>query len=101
MNLKNFILCVLIAGLILGIFCGTLGFISSKTNDDMRSLSIKCFEIKGSYLLSFLVGIIQIGWYGVGISMFAIPVANILVRNNIFILYLLIAIFGIFMIIYI
>lgn len=41
LNLIDFILCIFIGGIILGIFGGTLGFISSKTNDDMKSLSIK------------------------------------------------------------
>ena len=97
LNLTDFILCIFIGGIILGIFGGTLGFISSKTNADMKSLSIKSFGIKGSYLPSILVGITQIGWYGVGISMFAVPVANILAPNNTFIIYLLIVLFGFFM----
>ena len=97
LDLREFILCIFIGGLILGIFGGILGFISSKTGDDMKNLSIKSFGIKGSYLPSILVGVTQIGWYGVGISMFAVPVANILSPNNTFILYFLIAMFGIFM----
>lgn len=97
LNLREFILCIFIGGLILGIFGGILGFISSKTGDDMKNLSIKSFGIKGSYLPSIRVGVTQIGWYGVGISMFAVPVANILSPNNTFILYFLIAMFGIFM----
>ena len=97
LNLLEFVICILIGGIILGIFGGILGFISSKTNDDMRTMSIKSFGIKGSYLSSVLVGVTQIGWYGVGISMFAVPVANIIAPDNIFVLYLLIALFGIFM----
>lgn len=97
LNLLEFVICILIGGIILGIFGGILGFISSKTNDDMRTISIKSFGIKGSYLPSVLVGVTQIGWYGVGISMFAVPVANIIAPDNIFVLYLLIALFGIFM----
>lgn len=97
LNLLEFVICILIGGIILGIFGGILGFISSKTNNDMRTMSIKSFGIKGSYLPSVLVGVTQIGWYGVGISMFAVPVANIIAPDNIFVLYLLIALFGIFM----
>ncbi|MFR3919589.1 MAG: cytosine permease [Clostridia bacterium] len=52
---------------------------------------------KGSYLSSLLVGITQIGWYGVGISMFAVPVANLIFPNKIFALYSLIILFGVFM----
>ena len=47
-------------------------------------LSIKSFGIKGSYLPSILVGVTQVGWYGVGVSMFAVPVANILAPLKIY-----------------
>lgn len=63
----------------------------------MKELSHKSFGKKGSYLPSLLVGITQIGWYGVGISMFAVPVANLIFPNNIFALYSLIILFGVFM----
>lgn len=97
LSFNEFLLCVILGGIILGVFGGILGFISSKTNDDMKSLSKKSFGKIGSYLPSFLVGITQVGWYGVGISMFAVPVANIISPNNMYILYFIIVLFGIFM----
>ena len=96
LSFLDFILCILAGGIILGIFGGVLGFISSKTSEDMRSLSIKSFGIKGSYLPSILVGVTQIGWYGVGVSMFAVPVSKIIAPDNTLILYLIIALFGVF-----
>ena len=71
--------------------------IGAKTGKDMKELSHMYFGKNGSYLPSLLVGITQIGWYGVGISMFAVPVANIIFPNNMFVLYSLIALFGVFM----
>ena len=94
---SDFLVCILIGGTILGIFGGILGYIGAKTGNNMKELSHKSFGKKGSYLPSLLVGITQIGWYGVGISMFAVPVANLIFPNNIFALYSLIILFGVFM----
>ena len=94
---SDFLVCILIGGTILGIFGGILGYIGAKTGNNMKELSHKSFGKKGSYLPSLLVGITQIGWYGVGISMFAGPVANLIFPNNIFALYSLIILFGVFM----
>lgn len=81
---SDFLVCILIGGTILSIFGGILGYIGAKTGNNMKELSHKSFGKKGSYLPSLLVGITQIGWYGVGISMFAVPVANLIFPNNIF-----------------
>src|SRR5690606_34963959 len=51
------------------------------------------FGEKGSYLASFILSITQIGWFGVGVAMFALPVQKITGIN----LYLLIGITGILM----
>lgn len=96
-SISDFIVCILVGGAILGIFGGVLGYIGAKTGKDMKDLSHKSFGKKGSYLPSLLVGITQIGWYGVGISMFAVPVANLIFSNNTIALYTLIVLFGTFM----
>jgi cytosine permease len=51
------------------------------------------FGDKGSHLPSFLLGFTQVGWFGVGVAMFAIPVARIMDWN----VYALIFAFGIAM----
>ena len=94
---SDFLVCILIGGTLLGIFGGILGYIGAKTGKNMKELSHMAFGRKGSYLPSLLVGITQIGWYGVGISMFAVPVANLIFPNNMFALYSLIILFGLFM----
>lgn len=96
-NFGDFLVCIVIGGAILGTFGGILGYIGAKTDKNMKELSCRSFGRKGSYLPSLLVGITQIGWYGVGISMFAVPVANLIFPNNMFALYFLIMLFGIFM----
>ena len=71
---------------------------SSKISSSSRafsSLKSGAFSSRSltSYLASFITSITQIGWFGVGIAMFAIPVTN---RFNIN-LYLLVAITGLLM----
>ena len=45
-------------------------------------LARKAFGVKGSYLPSAMISFTQIGWFGVGIAMFAIPVANELLGGS-------------------
>lgn len=94
LRLYEFVLCIIIGGLVLGLFGGILAYISCKTNQSLDELTIKAFGEKGSHLPSILICITQIGWYGVGISMFAVPVSKIIAPNNEIILYCLIILFG-------
>ena len=82
MTFQGFILSVLAGNLILGIYCGTLAFIAAKTGNSIHILSRHAFGMKGSYLPSFLLGITQVGWFGVGVAMFAIPVQKYLVDKG-------------------
>lgn len=93
LNLKDFFIAILIGNLILSIYTGLLSYIGSQTGLSMHLLTRYSFGEKGSYLASFITSITQIGWFGVGISMFAIPISNRFGIN----LYLLIAITGILM----
>lgn len=93
LDFKSFILAVAIGNLILAIYTGLLSYIGSSTGLSMHLLTRYSFGEKGSYLASFITSITQIGWFGVGISMFAIPIAN---RFNINV-YVLVGITGILM----
>lgn len=93
LNLKDFFIAILIGNLILSIYTGLLSYIGSQTGLSMHLLTRYSFGEKGSYLASFITSITQIGWFGVGISMFAIPISNRFGIN----LYLLVAITGILM----
>lgn len=73
----KFITAVLFGNLILGIYTGLLAFIASKTNLSTHLLARYSFGERGSILPSFLLGITQVGWFGVGVAMFAIPVQKV------------------------
>lgn len=93
LNLNEFLKSILIGNLILSIYTGLLSYIGADTGLSLHLLTKYSFGLKGSYLPSFITSITQIGWFGVGISMFAIPISN---RFNIN-LYALVLITGILM----
>ena len=76
LTLKEFFIAVLLGNLILACYTGLLAYIGADTGLSMHLLARYSFGEKGSYLASFITSITQIGWFGVGIAMFAIPVAN-------------------------
>lgn len=75
MNLINFFLAVVIGNAFLGLYCGTLGYIGQKTGLSLDLLARHSFGDLGSYLPSAIISFTQIGWFGVGVAMFAIPVS--------------------------
>ena len=81
LDLTQFIWAVLIGGIILGAYTGGLGYIGSKTGLSLDLLTHRSFGTYGSYLASALIGFTQIGWFGVGVAMFAIPAAELLGIN--------------------
>lgn len=78
MDLKGFILAILIGGTILSVYTGVLAYLGSKTGMSLDLLARRSFGRKGSYLPSALISFTQIGWFGVGAAMFAIPAAQAL-----------------------
>ncbi|MBT9776615.1 cytosine permease [Clostridium sp. MCC353] len=78
LNLSGFIWAVLIGSTVLGAYTGVLGYIGSKTGFSLDLLARRSFGTYGSYLPSGLVSFTQIGWFGVGVAMFAIPAAELL-----------------------
>lgn len=78
LNLNDFILSVSFGGIFLAIYTGILAYIGSKTGLSFDLLARKSFGTKGSYLPSLMIGLTQIGWFGVGVAMFAIPAAEIM-----------------------
>jgi cytosine permease len=93
LDFKEFILIVLAGNLILGLYTGALAHIAAKTGLSTHLLARYAFGEKGSYLSSFLLGATQVGWFGVGVAMFAIPVQKVTGLDT----YLLIGIAGIAM----
>ena len=76
LDFSGFIWALLLGGLILGAYTGTLGWIGAESGLTLDMLARRSFGEKGSYLPSALLSFTQIGWFGVGLAMFAIPVAK-------------------------
>lgn len=93
LTFTQFILIVLAGNLILGAYTGTLAFIASKTGLSTHLLARYAFGEKGSYISSFLLGATQVGWFGVGVAMFAVPVQAVTGIS----VYVLIAVIGLLM----
>lgn len=93
LNLVQFVLIVLIGNLMLGLYTGALAYIAAKTGLSTHLLARYAFGKKGSYLPSFLLGITQVGWFGVGVAMFAVSVNQATGTN----IYMLVIVIGLVM----
>lgn len=76
LDFGGFIGALLLGGLILGAYTGSLGFIGAESGLTLDMLAHRSFGSKGSWLPSAMISFTQIGWFGVGLAMFAIPVAK-------------------------
>lgn len=76
LDFMGFVWSVLLGGLILGAYTGALGYIGAETGLSLDLLSQHSFGRKGSWLPSAMISFTQMGWFGVGLAMFAIPVAS-------------------------
>ena len=72
----GFVWALIIGGLILAAYTGSLGFIGGESGLSLDMLARRSFGTKGSWLPSAMISFTQIGWFGVGLAMFAIPVAK-------------------------
>ncbi len=73
----QFLSAVMAGNLILGCYTAFLAAIASRTGLSTHLLARYSFGEKGSFLPSFLLGITQVGWFGVGVAMFALPVQKV------------------------
>lgn len=78
LDLRSFISSCVIGGLILSVYTGLLAYIAGETGLSFDLLARKSFGKIGSKLASILIGFTQIGWFGVGVAMFAVPTAEVL-----------------------
>ena len=76
LDFKGFLLAMLLGGVILGAYTGALGYIGAESGLTLDLLARKSFGTKGSWLPSAMISFTQMGWFGVGLAMFAIPVAK-------------------------
>ncbi|KID58729.1 cytosine permease [Pseudoalteromonas luteoviolacea] len=73
----DFITAVVAGNLILAVYTAFLAYIGAKTGLSTHLLARFSFGLKGSWLPSALLAGTQVGWFGVGIAMFALPVSKI------------------------
>ena len=78
----GFVEALILGGAILGMYTGLLGYVGAKTGLSMDLLARKAFGEKGSYISSAMISFTQIGWFGVGVAMFAIPVSSELLGDS-------------------
>lgn len=78
LDLNTFIWAVVIGGVILGAYTGGLAYVGCDTGLTLDLLAQHSFGTAGSKLASVLIAFTQIGWFGVGVAMFAIPAAGLL-----------------------
>lgn len=78
LDFSGFVWAVLIGSVILSVYTGGLGYIGSATGLSLDLLAQRSFGTVGSFLPSALISFTQIGWFGVGLAMFAIPAAEVL-----------------------
>jgi cytosine permease len=82
LDFGGFVGALILGGCILALYTGLLGYVGAKTGLSLDLLAQRAFGKKGSYLPSAMISVTQIGWFGVGIAMFAIPVANELLGGS-------------------
>ncbi|UQZ90936.1 cytosine permease [Deltaproteobacteria bacterium Smac51] len=70
----DLVIVILAGNVILGLYGGLLGYASSSTGLSTHMLARRAFGRSGAALPSLLLALTQIGWFGVGVSMFAYAV---------------------------
>jgi len=97
LDFYGFVQAMLLGGLVLGAYTGALGYIGAKSGLSFDLLSCRAFGQKGSWLPSAIISFTQMGWFGVGLAMFAIPVAELIAPGNVVAEYTLVVIAGVCM----
>ena len=97
LDFSGFIGSLILGGIILSLYTGSLGYVGAKTGLSLDLLARKTFGRKGSYLPSAMISLTQIGWFGVGLAMFAIPIAKELLGGDTKVQWILVVIAGICM----
>ncbi len=83
LNMRDFFIAMTLGNAFLGVYTGALAYIGQRTGLTLDLLARHSFGEKGSFLSSALISFTQIGWFGVGVAMFAIPVGELLNINQI------------------
>jgi len=73
LSFGRFVLAVMAGNLILSAYCSLLAWQAAKTGLSIHLLSRYSFGSRGSAIPSAILAFTQVGWFGVGVAMFAIP----------------------------
>lgn len=76
LDMPQFILALILGNGFLAVYTTVLGYIGAKTGLNTNLLARYSFGLKGSWIPSLVLGGTQIGWFGVGVAMFALPVSK-------------------------
>lgn len=76
LTFKTLLGVLLLGDLILGIYTALLSYISAKTSLSTHLLARYSFGKTGSYFVSGILGITQVGWFGVSVVMLALPICK-------------------------
>lgn len=74
LNFSDFMIAVMTGNLLLGLYTSGLAYIGSKTGLSTHLLTQYAFGKQGAKLASLILAFTQVGWFGVGVAMFALPV---------------------------
>lgn len=76
LTFQTLLVALLIGDLILGGYTALLSYMSAKTSLSTHLIARYSFGKTGSYLVSGILGITQVGWFGVSVVMLAIPISK-------------------------
>ena len=77
-DFPSFAIALLLGGLFLSVYTGSLAYISCRTGMSFDLLARHSFGRRGSRLPSLVIAMTQMGWFGVCTAMFALPVSEYL-----------------------
>lgn len=81
LSFKDLMTALLIGNFILGAYTSLLAYISAKTSLSTHLLARYAFGETGSYLVSGILGLTQVGWFGVTVAMLALPISKVIGVN--------------------
>lgn len=76
LTFKTLLGVLLLGDIILGTYTALLSYISAKTSLSTHLLARYSFGKAGSYFVSGILGITQVGWFGVSVVMLALPICK-------------------------
>jgi len=77
LTFQDLAVALLIGDLILGAYTALLAYMGGKTGLSTHLLARYSFGQKGSYLVSGILGLTQVGWFGVSVVMLALPISKV------------------------